>query len=74
MSKATRVTADTPPQMPLGNAGDDSERLRQEVARRAYLRHCDRGCAPGFDVDDWLAAEHEVLAERGGETPSEDRQ
>lgn len=37
------------------------EALRQETERRAYLKYCDRGCEPGRDLDDWLAAEQEVL-------------
>ena len=32
-----------------------------EIAKRAYQHYCDRGCAPGGDVDDWLAAERELL-------------
>ena len=40
---------------------DKIEALRQEIARRAYLRYCDRNCVPGGDFDDWLAAEREVL-------------
>ena len=39
---------------------DDS--VREQIARRAYERFCDRGCAHGADVDDWVAAEREVLA------------
>ena len=45
----------------MPNANKDEE-LRQEIARRAYLRYCDRGCVPGADVDDRLVAEREVLA------------
>jgi hypothetical protein len=41
---------------------DDAETLRQEIQRRAYHRYCERGCGPGADMDDWLAAEQEVLA------------
>ena len=40
----------------------DAETLRQEIALRAYYKYCERGCASGCDVDDWLAAEQEVLA------------
>ena len=39
--------------------------LREEIELRAYYRYCDRGCAPGGDREDWLAAEQEVLAQRG---------
>lgn len=40
----------------------DAEMVRQEIAERAYYKYCERGCASGCDVDDWLAAEQEVLA------------
>jgi hypothetical protein len=42
--------------------------VEQEIARRAYLRFCDRGCAHGGDVDDWFEAEREVLESRQGDT------
>lgn len=45
-------------------ANPDNQVLREEIARRAYLRFCDRGCLHGGDVDDWIAAEGEVLTER----------
>ena len=32
------------------------------VAERAYFRALQRGFAPGHELDDWLAAEHEVAA------------
>ena len=41
----------------------DNEALREEIARRAYTKFCDRGCVHGSDTEDWLAAEQEVLAE-----------
>ena len=44
----------------------DSESVRHEIARRAYLRFCDRGCVPGADLDDWLAAERMVDARLAG--------
>ena len=58
-------------------AADDDERsalaasddtLRQEIALRAYYRHCERGWAPGADMDDWLAAEREVREELAAHT------
>jgi hypothetical protein len=33
------------------------------IERRAYELYCARGCADGHDLDDWLAAEKELLAE-----------
>ncbi len=37
---------------------------REVTELRAYFKYCERGCEPGYDVDDWLAAERELLAER----------
>ncbi|HLG54273.1 MAG TPA: DUF2934 domain-containing protein [Vicinamibacterales bacterium] len=39
------------------------EQVRQEIALRAYYRYCERGCTPGGDRDDWLAAEQKVFAQ-----------
>jgi len=39
---------------------NEDETLQQEIARRRYVRFCDRGCVHGGDVDDWLEAEREV--------------
>ena len=44
--------------------------LRQEIELRAYYRYCERGCTPGSDREDWLAAEQEVLAQHPGGTSS----
>lgn len=41
-----------------------NEVLREETEQRAYFKYCERGCEAGYDVDDWLAAEREILAER----------
>jgi hypothetical protein len=38
--------------------------LRDEIELRAYFKYCERGCVVGGDVEDWLTAEREVLAER----------
>lgn len=44
----------------------DFEQIRREIELRAYYRYCERGYIPGADVEDWLAAEHEVLARTSG--------
>ena len=49
--------------LPAVNLPGD-EQLRQEIELRAYYRFCQRGCTPGREVEDWLAAEEEVLASR----------
>lgn len=56
----------------VGAAPIDQEALRVEIEKRAYFRYCERGCVPGGEVEDWLAAEQEVLAEhaRTGATES----
>ena len=47
---------------PAGVGALDPQALRQEIQLRAYYRYCERGCAPGADVNDWLTAEQEVVA------------
>lgn len=38
---------------------------RAAIAERAYYRAEQRGFAPGYDLEDWLAAEREVAALAG---------
>lgn len=40
----------------------DPATLRQQIEERAYAKFCERGGTPGYDVEDWLAAEQEILA------------
>lgn len=40
-----------------------SRSLQDRISERAYFRWCEAGQPPGRDVDYWLTAEHEVLAE-----------
>src|SRR3990172_2915058 len=46
------------------NRSSEDEALHREIALRAYDKYCERRCAPGRELDDWLAAEREVLASR----------
>ena len=62
---ASKPKADQKSAAPNAPAAPDEVALRQEIQLRAYYRYCERGCKPGADVDDWLAAEQELLAERG---------
>ena len=55
---------------PAAAGAADGEARRQEIQLRAYYLYCERGCAPGADVNDWLAAEQEVLATRADQDPS----
>lgn len=38
--------------------------LHERIAVRAYSKAEQRGFAPGHALDDWLAAEEEILAEK----------
>jgi len=39
----------------------DRELLRKHIALRAYQLYEERGYVDGFDLQDWLQAEHEIL-------------
>jgi hypothetical protein len=52
---------------------NEDDTLKQEIAQRAYLRFCDRGCAHGGDVDDWLEAEREVRESQKNEAMPDTR-
>lgn len=41
----------------------DPQQRSALIARAAYLRSLDRGFVPGYELEDWLAAEVEVDAE-----------
>ncbi|MFZ5875635.1 MAG: DUF2934 domain-containing protein [Nitrospirota bacterium] len=47
--------------------------LQQQIAERAYQLFQLRGGSHGSDVEDWLAAEREVLATRRGRPSSTPR-
>jgi DUF2934 family protein len=39
-----------------------------DIAKRAYGFYLERGCAPGYDREDWLRAEHELKDPRANAT------
>jgi hypothetical protein len=41
-----------------------------DIAKRAYQKYETRGRADGFDVEDWTAASHELIAETFGHLSS----
>lgn len=49
-----------PPAKPQPTAVPDPGLLEQQVREAAYYRALQRGFAPGLELEDWLAAEHEV--------------
>ncbi len=38
------------------------EKIMEAIRQRAYEKHIARGCVPGYELDDWLAAESEIKA------------
>lgn len=46
------------------------QETRREIERRAHERYRARGGVHGNDLDDWLAAEGEVRAERAAAQPA----
>ena len=36
------------------------DKVHREIEVRAFFKFCERGCAHGHAIEDWLAAEHEV--------------
>ena len=53
----------TPPE-DMGQSRIDFAPSADEVARRAYFSYVTHGSQPGHDVQHWLVAEAELLAER----------
>ncbi|MDZ7652491.1 MAG: DUF2934 domain-containing protein [Burkholderiaceae bacterium] len=49
-------------QLPESSPPQPAVGLRAQIAERAYLRAQLRGFAPGQELDDWLAAEAEIMA------------
>ena len=58
--KTTRATQTAAPAQSRADISDDAR--RGMIAEGAYLRAERRGFIPGFEVEDWLAAEAEVDA------------
>jgi Protein of unknown function (DUF2934) len=58
----------TPDTAAVGLKLDAAAIPHDEVARRAYEKFMARGGTHGSDVDDWLEAEHELLAARSVES------
>ena len=48
----------------LNQSGIEFVASADEVARRAYFSYVNQGSLPGHEVQHWLAAEAELIAER----------
>ena len=51
------------PNSPEETELSDTALLRSFFARRAYQLYEARGCLDGFDLQDWLQAEREILGQ-----------
>ena len=62
MAKAVKKSTKNVLAMPIPAAILQSIRPSSaDVARRAFELYCQRGCRDGYDVQDWLQAERELL-------------
>jgi hypothetical protein len=52
------------PVRPLSQEEIEFAHSPDEIARRAYFNYVNQGSLPGHDVQHWLDAEAELLAER----------
>jgi hypothetical protein len=51
------------PKVSEGTELSDTDLLRRRIAMRAYQLYEDRGYVNGFDLQDWLQAEREILGQ-----------
>ncbi|MCI0625926.1 MAG: DUF2934 domain-containing protein [Acidobacteria bacterium] len=51
------------PNFPEETELSDTALLRRLIARRAYQLYEARGCLDGFDLQDWLQAQREILGQ-----------
>jgi len=51
------------PNFPEERQLSDTDLLRSRIELRAHELYESRGCLEGFDLQDWLQAEREVLAQ-----------
>jgi hypothetical protein len=65
--KATKKVLQMPDNGSAGN-GFSPAHLESEIRMRAYELYEQRGCTPGQEAEDWLAAEREVLARHTDQT------
>jgi hypothetical protein len=71
LSETSQTPKQTPAHILRASSAPDSSRTEttlapspDEVARRAYFTYVNQGSKPGHEVQHWLAAEAELIAER----------
>jgi hypothetical protein len=65
--KAEKKVLQMPDNAKAGNGFAPGD-LEPEIRMRAYELYEQRGCTPGQEAEDWLAAECEVLARHAQQT------
>ena len=63
-SRQTATASPLPATTHLSPGETDFAPSPDEVARRAYLNYVNQGAQPGRDVQHWLEAEKQLVAER----------
>jgi hypothetical protein len=66
----TDATSTPLAQLPESSPPRPAVDLHVQIAERAYLRAQLRGFAPGQELDDWLAAEAEIMAGASAPEPA----
>jgi hypothetical protein len=56
------VNSTTPVRKASPSASSQTVELEAQIRQRAYELYQERGCAAGYENEDWLRAESEVLA------------
>ena len=64
-TRRATVTAISTPAPPEISFESIESVLREQIAARAYEIYLERGGEHGHDVEDWVRAEHEILANAG---------
>ncbi len=65
------MTQHPTPENSAGSSGSERSSVRpQAIADRAYQKYLNSGQKPGCDVENWLQAEQELLAEQALQNPA----
>ena len=70
MKSQTSSVGPSPASAPLPVGSQDADLIReQQIAERAYFRALERGFLPGYELEDWLQAEAEVMERYKRDSP-----
>jgi hypothetical protein len=57
---AVRSVKKPQPQQQPAQQDDSGEQLQERIREAAYYRAQQRGFSPGYEIEDWLAAEAQI--------------